>query len=175
MMSENLTKKRKSHKLPKAIRTEEFPVLIKTIPKSDYLSRISFLLAYSAGMRISEVLRCTPEHFRSTSIFIPESKYGVERIVPVPKGWREEFFKHLPLKTTSRTLERKFKKYAKKAKLNSFYTFHSLRHGFATRCLESGMPINQVQVLLGHSNVSTTSIYVKANPIDALKSFEELF
>lgn len=52
---------------------------------------------------------------------------------------------------------------------------HSLRHGFATRCLESGIPINQVQMLLGHSNVSTTSIYVKANPIDAIKNYEELF
>ncbi|HEY0088226.1 MAG TPA: tyrosine-type recombinase/integrase, partial [Candidatus Lokiarchaeia archaeon] len=63
----------------------------------------------------------------------------------------------------------------RKAKLPEFYTFHSLRHGFATRLLESGVPINQVQVLMGHSNISTTSIYLKANPIDAIKSYEDLF
>jgi integrase/recombinase XerD len=177
---ENLNKNgekahKKSGKLPKCVRSEEFKALISIIPKTDISARIGFLLAYSSGMRISEVLRCSPEHFRPNSIFIPESKYGVERVVPIPKGWKKEFTNLLPLKTSMRTLERKFKNYCKKANLSLLYTFHSLRHGFATRCLESGIPINQVQVLLGHSNISTTSIYIKANPIDAIKSFEDLF
>ena len=167
--------KRISRRLPKAVRPEEFKDLITIIPKTDYYARVSCLLAYGSGLRISEVLRCSKEHFQDNKLFIPESKYGVERYVPIPKGWKIDFLKHLPLKTTARTLERKFKKYCKRAKLNDKYTFHSLRHGFATRCLESGIPINQVQMLLGHSNISTTSIYVKANPVDALKNYEELF
>lgn len=171
-MSEN---KRKTRKIPKAVRPEEFKKLIQVIPKKDIISRVSFLLAYGSGMRISEVLRCSSEHFRGNSLFIPESKYGVERIVPIPKGWKESFFKILPIKKTPRTLERRFKKYAKKAEIPDYYTFHSLRHGFATRLLESGAPINQVQVLLGHANISTTSVYTKANPYDAIKSYEDLF
>jgi integrase/recombinase XerC len=175
--------KKKSRKIPKCVRSEEFLELIKVVPKDDFVARISFLLAYSSGMRVSEVLRCVPEHFRPNSIFIPESKYGVERIVPIPKGWKDEFTKKLPLKCSIkstkrcsiRTLQRRFTKYSKKAGLPPHYTFHSLRHGFATRCLESGIPINQVQVLLGHSNISTTSVYTKANPVDAIKSFEDLF
>lgn len=176
--SENVGKaKRKSKKLPKSVRPEEFKALIEVIPKKDFIARIAFLLAYGVGMRVSEVLRCDPsqDHFRPNSIFIPESKYGVERVVPIPKGWKEDFLSNLPLKTTDRTLERKFKKYAKIANLNPLYTFHSLRHGFGTRSLESGIPLNQVQVLLGHSNISTTSIYVKANPLDAIKNYEDLF
>lgn len=174
-------KKRKSRKIPKSIRPEEFKLIIQEIPKKDNIARISFLLAYASGLRISEVLRTEKEHFRDNKLFVPESKYGVERFVPIPKGWKDEFYKFLPLKkklsikSASRTLQRKFKKYSKLAKLPDYYTFHSLRHGFATRCLESGIPINQVQMLLGHSNVSTTSVYVKANPIDALKNYEELF
>jgi len=78
----------KSGKIPKCVRVEEFKDLIKIIPKEDRISRVSFLLAYGSGMRISEVLRVLPEHFRINSIFIPESKYGVERIVPIPKGWK---------------------------------------------------------------------------------------
>jgi len=166
---------RKSRKLPKSVRPEEFIALLKAIPKKDMTAKVAFLLAYGSGMRISEVGRCLREHFRDNSIFIPESKYGVERVVPIPKGWREEFFKQLPMNRTARTLERKFKKYASFAKLNPAYTFHSLRHGFATRSLESGVPINQVQALLGHSNLATTSIYTKANPVDAIKSYEEYF
>lgn len=175
-MEENVVKaKRKARKIPKCVRPEEFKLLIEQVPKEEVEVRISFLLAYATGLRISEVLRCATEHFRPNSIFIPESKYGVERVVPIPKGWKKEFEKYLPLKQSARTLQRWFKSYSKKANLPEFYTFHSLRHGFATRLLESGVPINQVQTLLGHSNISTTSVYTKANPIDAIKSYEDLF
>lgn len=167
--------KHKARKLPKSVRPEEWKSLILAIPPKDKMSRVAFLLAYGSGMRISEVMRCEKKHFRENSIFIPESKYGVERVVPIPKGWRKEFFKELPIKKSTRTLQRRFKKYAAKAKLNPLYSFHSLRHGFATRLLESGSPINQVQLLLGHANLATTSRYTIANPIDAIKSYEELF
>jgi integrase len=114
-----------------------------------------------------------PEHFRNdNSIFIPESKYGVERIVPIPKGWRTNFISLLPIKRTARSLERKFKKYANKAGLNPDYTFHSLRHGFATRSLEHGIPLNQIQIAMGHSDIKTTGIYLKASPQDLLKSYQ---
>ena len=102
---------RKSKKLPKCVRPEEFKSLIENVPKKDRRSRVAFLLAYGCGMRISEVGRCRPEHFRTTSIFIPESKYGVERIVPIPKGWKDEFLKELPLTIKDRQLERYFKRY----------------------------------------------------------------
>ena len=175
-MSEKIRKKRT---LPKSVRPDEWQRLIKVIPAKDKMSLVSFLLAYGAGMRVSEVMRCKKEHFRMNqkpcSIFIPESKYGVERIVPLPKGWRESFFKILPIKKSTRTIQRRFDKYNSKAGLNEKYTFHSLRHGFATRMLESGVPINQVQLALGHANIATTSIYTKAAPSDLLKSYEEKF
>lgn len=167
--------KQKSRKIPKAVRPEEFKLFIRQVPTNDLIARIGFLLAYGSGLRVSEVLRVNRENIKENTIFVSESKYGVERIVPKPKGWKLGFGFHIPLKTTARTLQRKFKSYSKKAKLPDHYTFHSLRHGFATRLLESGTPISHVQVLLGHSNLSTTSVYTKANPHDAIKSYEDLF
>lgn len=166
----------KIKRLPKAVRPEEWDRLVKVIPTKHKKAVVAFLLAYGSGMRVSEVIRCRPGHIRDDrAIFIPESKGGVERVVPLPKGWRKSFTKFLPLNTTDRTLQRWFVKYRDKAKLNPKYTFHSLRHGFATRLLEKGTPINQVSLALGHTDISTTSIYTKASPSDLLKSYEENF
>ena len=169
--------KRKSKKLPKAVRPEEWDKLIKEVQKKrDKIALTAFTLAYGAGMRISEVIKCRKEHFQSDGmILITNSKYGVDRKVPIPKGWRTPMFAYLPITRTERTLQRKFKHYAEEAGLNSLYTFHSLRHGFATRLLESGTPINIVSLALGHSDISTTGIYTKASPTDLLKYYEEKF
>jgi len=170
-----MNQSRTQRRLPKSVRPEEWVKLVSVIPKKDKTALIAFLLAYGSGMRLSEVGRCRKEHLRQNSIFIPESKYGVERVVPLPKGWKKYFETLLPLPRTTRTLQNKFRKYSKLADLNPKYTFHSLRHGFATRCHESGIPLNQLQLALGHADIKTTSIYVKAAPQDLLKSYEEKF
>jgi len=81
---------KQSRRIPKCVRPEEFKLLIESTPKADLKARIGFLLAYAAGLRVSEVLRCSKEHFRGDRLFIPKSKYGVERIVALPKGWKKE-------------------------------------------------------------------------------------
>ena len=56
--------KRKAKRLPKSVRIEEFKEVVKIIPEKDKFSKISFLLAYGSGLRISEVLRCKKEDFK---------------------------------------------------------------------------------------------------------------
>lgn len=177
--------KKRGRKLPKSVRPEEWDKLVRSITTKDKKVLVGFLLAYGAGMRISEVVTCKKEDFQSDGmILITDAKYGVDRKVPIPKGWRSNMTGYIPISdksnkdpvgSASRMLERKFKFYAKKANLNSLYTFHSLRHGFATRLLESGTPINLVSLALGHSDISTTGIYVKASPVDLMKHYEEKF
>jgi len=181
--------KRKQQRLPKSLTPEDFKNLIKSIPEKDKISKIAFLLSYGSGLRISEIVggddkegniipALTKENFQwdmnppQIKIY---GKYSKERIVPVPKGWKDYMIKFLPIKKSKRTLQRRFDKYKKLAKLNSEYTFHSLRHGFAVRLTDSGTPMPHVQYLLGHSNLATTSIYSKARPVNALKSYEDLF
>ncbi|MBV4424562.1 tyrosine-type recombinase/integrase [Clostridium tyrobutyricum] len=57
--------------------------------------------------------------------------------------------------------------------------FHSLRHTYATRLFEKDVPIKTVQILLGHSDISTTSnIYVHIMPkqkIEAVNKINTLF
>ena len=181
-------KKRKKQILPKSITSDEFVKLIKVIPEKDKVSKISFLLAFASGLRLSEIAGSDEEANKIPALskdnfkmdlnppqITVYGKYSKERVVPVPKGWKQWMFDLLPIKKSGRTLERKFKMYAKLAALDPKYTFHSLRHGFATNAIESGIPITHVQYMLGHSNVATTNIYTKARPQDALNSYQELF
>ncbi len=164
-----------SRTLPKGLTPEEFKKLIVATPPKDKIARVAFVLAYGAGLRISEVVKLTKENVLDKQINIWEGKGKVDRVVPIPKGWKSWMRDMLPIERTARTLERKFKKYALLAKLPPHYVFHSLRHGFALRLIEAGVPLNQVQLAMGHSSLSVTTVYTKARPTDLLKSYEELF
>lgn len=164
-----------SKKLVKGLTPEEFKKLISVIPNKDRLAKTAFLLGYGSGLRISEVIGLKKDDVKEKYISIWDSKGGKDRTVPKPKGWKEYMLIEIPMKRGERTLQRQFKKYAKLAGLPEHYVFHSLRHGFGTRMIESGVPLNQLSLLMGHSSISVTNVYTKARPQDALKSYEDLF
>ena len=64
-----------------------------------------------------------------------------------------------------------FRAVKEKANIAKKVTVHSLRHTFATNLLESGVDIRIIQILLGHSSISSTTIYlhVVRKDINAVK------
>lgn len=171
-------KSRKLKKLPVAISEEEFTSLIEHTKKKHH--KVAFLLGFGAGLRISEIINLEPRDIsiNEKKILVRQGKGGKDRIVPLPKGFREDFLEILPMKCGSRALELGFKKAASKANLlekKPSLHFHSLRHGFATQCVSNGIPIHHVRTLLGHSNIATTNIYLEMNPKEALKAYQEMF
>lgn len=59
--------------------------------------------------------------------------------------------------------------------INKKIHFHTLRHSGATFYLNKGMNLREVQQLLGHSRIDTTTIYTHINPSDLQNKFKELW
>jgi len=162
--------------LPRSLSEEEFTLLLKNTRKLKH--RIAFLIAFESGLRISEIcnLKADDIDFKGRRILIRNGKGGKDRITALGKSFKPKFLKYIPIFLTPRSLQRSFKRAQMLAGIDrAELSFHSLRHSFAVRLLERGMALNELQMLLGHSNLSTTSIYVRARPESALRSYEQYF
>jgi integrase len=176
---------RKVQRIYESPTEEEFAKLI-AIPKKLILET-GYVLAAGCGMRLGEVLNLQPEDvdLKLKRIFIRQGKGSKDRIVNTPKWLKEKHVKCLPIKITARAIEASFLRHSMKAGINKIigyytakgkqipiykYHFHSLRHFFATRAIEKGLPLNFLQSILGHQNLATTSRYTKANPVDAIQA-----
>nr|WP_300304597.1 site-specific integrase [uncultured Anaerostipes sp.] len=104
---------------------------------------------------------------RKTKVIIDRPKTDTSiRTIPLPaflieylETFRKEDNTYLLTGTTHfmepRIYLRKYKQILNDARLED-YTFHCLRHTFATRCVENGFDVKALSEILGHANVSTT-------------------
>lgn len=176
--------KRKQQRIYESVPEAEFVKLLEHTKSLKH--QVAFILAYGSGLRISEVTKLTPENvdLKTNRIFIREGKGKKDRVVNTPKWLKEKHVKMLPLKISERAIQAGFRRSSNRAGINSIigsymlmgksipiqkYHYHSLRHSFATRCIEAGLPLNMLQTLLGHASLSTTNRYTKANPKDAIE------
>ena len=81
----------------------------------------------------------------------------------------------MPIGCGIRALQKAFKRALKKTNITKDAHFHTLRHSAATHYLSKGMNIRQVQMLLGHSRIDTTTIYLHVNPEDVKNKMEEIW
>lgn len=171
-------------KLPKTITKEEFEIIFKAASKDKRKDKkqmmLAMLLGFEAGMRISEIVglenkipSLTKDNVDSSSIRINQGKGKKDRIVPRPKRMNDAALKLLPLKIQRRTLQRYIQKLGF-IHLGKHITFHTLRHGFGSHLAQT-RPLHEVQMLMGHSRLDTTGIYLHANPKKAIEGAREVF
>ena len=178
---ENAVKKGKkavAKPLPIEINQKEFCAIIHETKKMHH--KVAFTLAWTSGLRISEVVNLKPKdfNFEEKSIRVNMGKNSKDRVVPLHKMLTPAHMKYIPIKCKQRSLQKAFKFYAEKAGVlvnKPKAHFHSLRHGFATHCLRCGINLIDIQGHLGHEDVSTTSIYVNLAPVERLENYQNQF
>ncbi len=177
---DNIPKKRKSKKLPVFVSADDLLAILKVSKHKHH--KLAYMFGFYSGLRISEVLNVEERDIdlEKGTLFVREGKGGKDRVTILPKFFRKEMFELMPLikLIKQRALQKAFIKACiqsgVKEKKPSIH-FHSLRHGFCTHAIEKEIDITRVQVLAGHSNISTTNIYTHLNPKIALEEFRRKF
>lgn len=140
-------------------------------------------LLYATGIRVSELmalnlmdvdlnLACIKCHSSNKSRIIPIGKMAKDALSKYIETYRGQLLKGendaLFLNYYGKRLSRQgfwkiIKAHCKDAALTTSVTPHTLRHSFAAHLIQNGADVKSVQELLGHSDISTTQMYVALN------------
>ena len=170
--------------LPKTLTEKDVESLLMAPDTATLLGlrdRVLFEVLYATGLRVSELvgLQLTQVNLQQGVLRVT-GKGNKERLVPLGEeavSWLEKYL----LNTRADLLKGQItdalfvtkrgaamtrqafwyltKRYALQAEIDSAISPHTLRHAFATHLLNHGADLRVVQMLLGHSNLSTTQIY----------------
>lgn len=173
-----------SRSLPHSLAEHEIDLLLDAPDVNTALGmrdRAMLELMYSSGLRVSELVGLQLNQLnQNLGMLRLVGKGNKERVVPVGeealhwlqsylKDARSELVKNVSdeavfLSSRGKAISRQafwqnIKRYLLKAGVKTAFSPHSLRHAFATHLLNHGADLRTVQMLLGHSSLSTTQIY----------------
>ena len=194
----SLDKPKAAKQLPKVLTVEQIDLLLSCIDTSSLSGKRDdalFELIYSCGLRISEActLKLANVHLDEKLILV-HGKGDKERIVPFGDRALEKILVYLnevrPQLLHGRNVAEFFVNYrgepiSRKGVWKRFKELealsgveakvHTLRHSFATHLLSGGADLRSVQELLGHSDLSTTTIYTHVTDRQLEAAHEKYF
>lgn len=175
---------KKEQKLPIFLNIDETEKLLNVIDESSIFGKrdkAMIELMYSCGLRVSELININCNNINIQDEYIRvNGKGNKERVLPIGEiaidylinyeknarsimlknGQCDSYF----LSNRGRSMSRQnffyiIKSYANIAKIYKKLSPHSLRHAFATHLIQKGADLRSVQMMLGHSDISSTQIY----------------
>lgn len=182
--TEQIARPKLSRGLPISLSEQDVESLLKAPDVSQPLGmrdKAMLELLYATGLRVTELISLTLNQVNlNQGIVRIIGKGNKERLVPMGTIAQDYLRNYLntarndikgmrqtdcifPTKRSDSMSRQSFwhliKRYAKKAGVNSELSPHTLRHAFASHMLNHGADLRVVQMLLGHSDLSTTQIY----------------
>ena len=166
---------KKAVSIPNVLSKEE---VLKILQHPKYLKHKAILWTiYSGGLRISEVLnlRIVDVHSKEGYLFVKDSKGKKDRrtilsnhlVLLLRNYYLEEkpsywlFEGQTGGKYSTSSIRAIFRKAVTETHSNPWATVHTLRHSFATHCIEDNVNLRYLQNMLGHNSPKTTEIYTK--------------
>ncbi len=174
-------------KVPEVLSTDEVVRLLEqpsgNSPK-EIRDKAMLELLYATGIRVTELITLKISDINMQMGYIVCRDNGKERIIPFGnaaknalqhylEGTRQVMVadaesEYLFTNCSGQPMSRQgfwklIKYYARKAGIVSDITPHTLRHSFAAHLVENGADLRSVQEMLGHSDISTTQIYMNMN------------
>ena len=172
--------------IPRAKQSKKLPIIIPINEFNDILKKEKniehccwLLLSYYCGLRACEIGNVKIENIdsKNNSLRIT-GKGNKERITILPNDviiCLRKYYVYKKMKKTtgylfegnknnehvnSKTVVNYFINLKKRYNLNSRYTYHTLRHSFATNYIMNGGKLEELQIMMGHKNIVTTVIYL---------------
>jgi integrase/recombinase XerD len=174
---------RQAMRVPKVMSEAQVEALLAAPDESalGQRDRAMLELIYASGLRVSELVGLKTFHVSlNEGVLRVMGKGNKERLVPFGQVARDAIVRYLrearPVILAGQQTDDLFvtgrgrgmsrvmfwmlvKKYALRADITSPLSPHTLRHAFATHLLNHGADLRAVQMLLGHADISTTTIY----------------
>ncbi len=184
-------------RLPTVLSSDELRRLFEVVGHHPRHKALLMTL-YGAGLRISEALELKPADIDSQRMLIHVRggkgnkdrmvKLSTQLLVALRESWRSRpandagiwlfpQVAHSDRAMQSSTAERIVSRAARRAGIAKRVSPHTLRHSYATHLLDAGVDLRTIQLLLGHTNLKTTSLYMHvsqaklratASPLDLL-------
>ena len=185
--SETLKPPKLEKKMPEILSVEEVDRLLKqpnlNTPKG-IRDNAMMELMYATGMRVSELihLQITDINLQMGYVICHDSEK--ERIIPIGNVSRNAILQYMEhsrgffvknkkesslfTNCSGKSMSRQgfwkvLKHYAQTAGIEKDITPHTLRHSFAAHLIQNGADLKSVQEMLGHSDISTTQMYLNMN------------
>lgn len=187
---EQIKSNRYPQKLPQSLSQNEVESLLNTPNEAQLLGQrdsTMLELLYACGMRVSELVNLEQQQVNYQNEFIilkgkghkertlPLNDFVLKKLLMYEKHTRPELGKNSKsnayfLSNRGQAMTRHnfwhiIKSYAQKANIHKPISPHTLRHAFATHLVQNGADLRVVQLMLGHSDISTTQIYTHIHNI----------
>ncbi|PIE45526.1 MAG: site-specific tyrosine recombinase XerD [Gammaproteobacteria bacterium] len=181
--TDKIKRPKSGRRIPKSLSEEDVEALLKA-PDIDTVvglrDRAMLEILYATGLRVSELISIKLfDYDLNAGVLKVMGKGSKERILPLGEyahDWlnqylkrREQLLQRRPSDflflskrgqgMTRQTFWHAIKRHAQNAEIETALSPHTVRHAFATHLLNHGADLRIVQMLLGHSNISTTQIY----------------